>query len=409
VPDFAYTGRISGGDAVRGRLEAASANEVAVYLNSRGVTPVDIREAKASKEFDLDELWRKLGGGKPHINDMIMFCRQMHTITRAGMPLLKGLHGLAETTHNVILAQTLREVLESLESGRTLGASLARHPKIFPQLMVNIVEIGEVTGNLDMAFKRIHEYLGLEREIADRVRAATRYPIMVLAAIAVAITIITVFVIPNFAPIFRSLGNDIPLPTKILMSVSSFAQNNGVLLLVTGIAAWFGFNYWRRTPEGRYRWDKAQLRFPVVGVIFREVALARITRSLALALESGVPANDTLTVVAGATGNAYLTEIVLDMRAGIERGESLSQTSAHTKLFTPLILQMIAIGEDTGALPELLSESAEHYEREVDYRLQNLSAALEPLLIVAVGGCVLILALGVFLPLWDMIGKAKGM
>ena len=409
MPDFVYRGRAASGEAVHGRLEAADANQVAVHLNSRNVTPVEIREAVIAREIRLDEVWRKMGGGRPKVEDLIMFCRQMHTITRAGLPLLKGLQGLADTTHNVVLADTLREVLGSLESGRGLAASMARHPKVFPPLLVNIVEIGEVTGTLDTAFKRLHEYLSLEREIADRVKTATRYPLMVLSAIAIAITIITVFVIPNFAPVFRSLGDDIPMPTRIIMSMSQFAQNHGMLLMAGVAAAWLGLRYWRKTPQGRYRWDKAQLRFPVVGPILREVALARITRSLSLALETGLPANETLTAIAGATGNAYLTELILGMRAGVERGESLTQTSAQTKLFTPLILQMIAIGEETGALSELLAETAEHYEREVDYRLQNLSAAMEPLLIVAVGGCVLILALGVFLPLWDMVGKAKGL
>ncbi|MEL7448923.1 MAG: type II secretion system F family protein, partial [Pseudomonadota bacterium] len=252
------------------------------------------------------------------------------------------------------------------------------------------------------------EYLSQEREISNRVKSASRYPMIVLAAIAAAISIITLFVIPNFAPVFASLGDDIPMPTRIIMGVSEFAQNHGLLLAATGVLAWMGFRYWRSTPKGRYQWDKARLRFPVVGTLSLEVALARITRSLALALDAGLPANRTLTTIAGTTGNDFLAERVLGMRAGVERGESLSQTSIQTGLFTPLIIQMIAVGEQTGALPELLTESAEHYEREVDYRLQNLSAALEPLLIVAVGGCVLILALGVFLPLWDMVGKAKG-
>lgn len=409
MPEFVYKGRASNGTQVSGRLEAAGAAVVAAHLQSRGVTPIEIHESVMAKSIDVQVLWRRLGGGRPGIEDIIMFCRQMHTITRAGLPLLRGLQGLADTTHNVVLSETLYEVLGSLESGRGLAASLARHPKIFPPLLVNLVEVGEVTGTLDTAFKRLHEYLTLEREIADRVAAAARYPIIVLVAIAVAIAVITVYVIPSFEPVFRSLGNDIPMPTRILMSVSGFAQSHGVLLVVAAVASWMAFKYWRNTPDGRYRWDKARLKFPVVGNIAREVALARITRSLSLALESGLPANETLTTIAGTTGNAYLSKLVLGMRAGVERGETLTQTSVQTKLFTPLILQMISIGEETGALGELLAESAQHYEREVDYRLQNLSAALEPLLIVAIGGCVLVLALGVFLPLWDMIGKAKGL
>ena len=253
----------------------------------------------------------------------------------------------------------------------------------------------------------MYEYLSADQEIRDRVKSAVRYPLIVMIGIAVAIGIITVFVIPNFAPIFRALGDDIPLPTRIIMGVSNFAINQWPLVLLLIGACFASFATYIKTEAGRFNWDRLKLRIPVTGIIVRNAALSRILRSLTISLEAGLPMNDTLRTVAPAIGNEYLAERMSDLGTGIERGESLSHTARASDLFTPLVLQMLALGEETGALPELMNEAADHYEREVDYDLDNLSAALEPILIVAVGAIVLVLALGVFLPMWDMVAAAR--
>jgi MSHA biogenesis protein MshG len=253
----------------------------------------------------------------------------------------------------------------------------------------------------------MYEYLTADQEMRNRVRSAVRYPLIVMIGIAMAISIITIFVIPNFAPIFRALGDNIPLPTRIIMGVSDFAVNHWLTVLFVLAAVVASFSSYIKTETGRLRWDRLKLRIPVTGLIVRNAALSRILRSLTISLEAGLPMNDTLRTVAPAIGNEYLTEKMAYLGTGIERGESLSQTARATDLFTPLVLQMIALGEETGALPELMGEAADHYKREVDYDLENLSAALEPILIVAVGGIVLVLALGVFLPMWDMVAAAR--
>jgi MSHA biogenesis protein MshG len=243
----------------------------------------------------------------------------------------------------------------------------------------------------------------MEQEIRDRVSAATRYPMTVMGAILVALGVITVFVIPSFAPLFKKLGDDLPMPTVIILGVSTFIVDHwGIVLLIIG-AVWAAIHTWLKTEKGRYQWDRMKLRLPVVGVIVRNAALSRITRSLTIALQAGLPMNDTLNTVSKSIGNAYLSVKMTMLGDGIERGESLWKTAHSTGLFTPLVLQMIALGEETGSLPELLNEVAEHYKREVDYDLDNLSAAIEPLMMVAVGGMVLVLALGIFLPMWDMV------
>ncbi len=403
MADFHYKGRSANGEPMKGRLSGASSDAIANRLLNIGVIPVDITEAAESSEMTVEELWRRLGGGRPTTKDLGLFCRQMHVITRTGLPLLRGLNGLAETTHNEVLRAALLDVMAGLESGRGLAQSMSDHRDIFPGLFISIIEMGEKTGTLDLAFLRMYEYLNMEQEIRDRVTQATRYPMTVIGAILVAMGIITVFVIPSFAPLFKSLGDQLPMPTKIILAVSTFFRDHWFVVLLIFGAIYAALKTWLKTEQGRFRWDRMKLRLPVVGKIVRNASLSRITRSLTISLQAGLPMNETLQTVAKSIGNAYLTVKMTMLSDGIERGESLWKTAHSTGLFTPLVLQMIALGEETGSLPELLDEVAEHYKREVDYDLDNLSAALEPILMLAVGGMVLVLALGIFLPMWDMV------
>ncbi len=407
MAEFAYKGRSETGELQTGRLVASSAEAAATRLSGLGIIPLEIKDASTKKEMTVGDLNRMLGGGKPTSKDMILFCRQMYTITRTGLPLLRGLTGLMQTTHNEVLKEALVAVLAKLEAGHDLAGAMRTQPKVFSKLFISLVEVGEATGTLDTAFKRLYDYLQMEQDVRDKVKSAVRYPIVVLIAIAIALGIITVFVIPNFAPIFRNLGDNIPLPTKIIMGVSDFAVNQWPTMLGAIVFAWIGIKQFVKTEAGRMRWDRWKLNIPVTGIIVRNAALARITQSLSVALNAGLPINQTLRTVASSIGNVYLGEKIEALSTGIERGESMSRVARHSELFTPLILQMIALGEETGALPELMDEASDHYRREVDYDLENLSSALEPILIVFVGAVVLILALGVFLPMWDMVANAK--
>ena len=407
MADFHYKGRSANGEPMKGRLSGASSDAIANRLLNIGVIPVDITEAAERSEMTVEELWRRLGGGRPTTKDLGLFCRQMHVITRTGLPLLRGLNGLAETTHNEVLRAALLDVMAGLESGRGLAQSMSDHEDIFPGLFISIIEMGETTGTLDMAFLRMYEYLNMEQEIRDRVSQATRYPMTVIGAILVAMGVISIFVIPSFAPLFKSLGDELPMPTKIILAVSTFLRDHWFVVLLIFGAIYAAIKTLLKTEQGRFRWDRMKLRLPVVGKIVRNASLSRITRSLTISLQAGLPMNETLQTVAKSIGNAYLTVKMTMLSDGIERGESLWKTAHSTGLFTPLVLQMIALGEETGSLPELLNEVAEHYKREVDYDLDNLSDALEPLLMVAVGGMVLVLALGIFLPMWDMVKLVK--
>jgi len=405
---FKYNGRTARGDAVTGSLESDSAEALANHLFTRGITPTEIKPVAASQDVAA-ELWRRLGGGRPSLMDLILFTRQMYSITKAGLPLLRGLTSIAASTPNAVLRETLGAVIEHLQGGRELSFAFSRFGDVFSKFYVSVIKVGESSGTLETAFLRMYEYLCLEKRIKDKVKAALRYPATVIAAIAIAIAIITLWVLPKFAPIFAALGDNLPWATRVLLGTSTFASQYWYIVLAMLAAAVVGFKLFVRDPAGRYRWDKLKLKAPVVGGIVRRAALAQICRSFALTLEAGLPVIQALTTIARASGNEYLSERVLALRDGVERGEGLYRTSQTADLFTPLALQMIAIGEETGALGEMLGEVADFYEREVDYDLENLSAAIEPLLIVAVGAMVTVLALGVFLPLWDMAASGGGL
>lgn len=403
---YAYKGRSLRGELVTGEMDGETPDRVAARLFNGGITPIDISIAKSKENASVDQLARQLGLGKPRTEDLVLFSRQMFTVTKSGIPLLRGLRGLAASTTNAVLREALEDVLTSLEAGRDLASSFARHPTIFPPLYISIVRVGEATGTLEEAFKRLAEYLKQEQETQDRVKSAMRYPFIVTIVIAIAVAVITMVVIPKFAPLFRSLGDNIPLPTRIIIGASDIARDYWHFVLAMLAVCVIGFRQYVSTDAGLYRWHKFKLRVPVLGKLAHEAILARISRSLAISLNAGMPMLQTLHIIARSAGNEYMAERVLRLRDAVERGEPLSRAAASVGMFPPLVLQMMSVGEETGEVSELLDEVAGFYEREVDYAVKNLSAAIEPVLIVFVGGMVLILALGVFLPLWEMIGRA---
>jgi MSHA biogenesis protein MshG len=408
VPVFNYTGRSRRGEPASGIMEGETRESVAARLFSNGITPIEIKPVVTKQDTDLGKTLRQFGFGKPTTADIVMFTRQMYTITRSGIPLLRGMKGLIASTHNPVLREALEDILTNLEAGRDLAGCFSRHPKIFPTLYVSLIRVGEETGTLEASFKRLSDYLKQDEDMRERIKSAMRYPIIVMVAITAALGVLTVFVIPKFAPLFRALGDNIPMPTKIIMAVSSFAQNYWYVLGGGIIVAIFAARQHIATDRGRLQWDTLKLKLPALGKLTHEGILARVTRSLAIALNAGMPVIQTLSVIAKSAGNEFMAQRVLQVRLSVERGEPLSRAAASVGVFTPLVLQMMAVGEETGDLPKLLDEVAEFYEREVDYALKNLSASIEPILIVAVGGMVLVLALGIFLPMWELIAKVGG-
>ncbi len=409
MPRFAYTGQSAGG-AVSGELDGADASAVATLLQSRGVTPLRIQasgrampkaaaaESSGQPASGLAAFWQ------PAVQtaDVMLFSRQLHTLLRAGVPILRALAGLQESAVNQKFRQLLADVRRSLESGIELSICFAQQGGVFDNFYVAMVRVGEMTGRLDEVFMRLFKHIEFEQFMRQQVKSALRYPSFVIAAMVVAIGVINVMVIPAFAGVFKSFNAELPLATRLLIASSEFTLNFGWLIAIGGAAGFVALRHWIATTTGRRSWDRFKLRLPLAGRIVQKATLSRFARSFAMALKSGVPVEQALTVVAQTVDNAHIAQKVEGMREAVERGDTILRAAVASGVFTPVVLQMIAVGEETGAIDELMEEIAELYSNEVQYELKTLSQQIEPILIVFIGALVLVLALGVFLPLWDL-------
>jgi MSHA biogenesis protein MshG len=405
---YAWRGRNNRGEAVSGELEAITESGVADQLLSMGVSPVHIAAAAPKVEkapgISLEWLTRK----PIVVEDLLIFSRQMYTLNKAGVPILRAFAGLEASATKPAMVDMLKDIRASLDQGRELSAALQRHVALFGGFYISMIRVGEMTGRLTEVFLRLTEHMEFERDVRERIKQAMRYPTFVMIAMAVAIVILNIFVIPVFAKVFAGFNTQLPLITRGLLAFSGWMIAWWPLLLVLVVAAFYGVRAYVRTPEGRYRWDSRKLKLPIVGDIILKATLARFARSFALSSQSGVPLVQALTVVAQTVDNAFIGSRIEQMRDGIERGESISRCAATTGVFTPVVLQMINVGEETGELDNLLFEIAAMYERDTDYSIKGLSASIEPILLAVIGVLVLLLALGVFLPLWNMGQAAMG-
>jgi MSHA biogenesis protein MshG len=403
---FAWRGRNSLGELIQGELDAVSEDAVADQLLSLGLVPVHI--APAPQVQARESWWDQLSRRPVAIEDVLIFSRQMYTLNKAGVPILRAFAGLQSSTDKPAMVEVLKDVRASLDQGRDMATSLARHPKVFGPFYVAMVRVGEMTGKLTDVFLRLAEHLEFERDTRARIKQAMRYPSFVVIAMLIAIVIINLFVLPVFAKVFAGFNTQLPLITRGLLGFSGWMITWWPALLALGAALVVGVRAYLQNPEGRYHWDRRKLSLPVVGPIILKATLARFARSFALSSQAGVPLVQALAVVAQTVDNAYIASRIEQMRAGIERGESISRCAAATGVFTPVVLQMMTVGEETGELDALLFEIAEMYERDTDYAIKGLSSSIEPILLVFIGVLVLLLALGVFLPLWNLGQAAMG-
>ncbi len=408
MAQFQYKSRDAKGSAVSGQLDAANRDAAASELQRRGLIPVSITEQVVKKDV-LEGLSKiRFTKRKVTLDELIIYCRQMNALTRAGIPIIRAMRGLADSTRSELLRETLHAVTDRLESGVNLATSMQAHPDIFNDMFISMVHVGENTGQLEDAFKQLSESLELERDTRRRLKQATRYPIFVVVALSIALMIVNFFVIPKFASVFAKLGADLPIFTKILVATSNFFLEYWWLMLAVGIGSAIAFTRWKKTESGHYKWDRTKLRFPLTGSLFEQITLSRFSRNFSMMLAAGMPITHALAVAAEAANNKYIGKHILSMKSGIERGDSLLRTANASGMFTPLVLQMMAVGEETGAIDKLLVDVADFYDEEVDYGLKRLAESIEPILIFAMGILVLILALGVFLPIWDLGRAALG-
>lgn len=406
---FSYTGRNKRGKLVEGFLDGPNKEAIAELLKQDSITPIAIHISKKKAnvvQYLLARIHTLIT--RPGLNDLIIFSRQMYSLTKSGVPLLRAIRVLADNVKAEGLQMALEDILIRLDSGQSLAAAVGRHPNIFPGLMQSLINVGESTGDLDEVFRQIAMYLDRESDTKKRIKAAMRYPMIVLITIVIAIGIINVLVVPAFAQFFSRFGAALPLPTKILIASSNFMINYWyvvVLFIILTITCWISYI---KTAQGRMMWDRTKLKIPLIGSIIERSLLARFARSFALTARTGVPLLEAIGVIAKTTDNVFVAERIMSMRQSIEHGEQLTTAARGCGMFSSLVMQMMTIGEETGEVDRLLDEVADFYERELEYDLKKLSEAIEPILIIIVAGMVLVLALGVFLPMWDLSKVALG-
>ena len=405
---FTWQGRKPGGEASRGEIEADSASAAAAVLQANGTILVSLSEKQASATSANVSLWPSLGNPPIKDEDILIFSRQMHTLQRAGVPILRALSSLQASATKASLGAMLADLRANLEQGHELGTAMKRHTEAFNGFYVAMVRVGEMSGRLTEVFDRLAKHIEFELDVRSRIKQALRYPTMVLIAIFIAMMVINLFVIPTFATVFAQFKAELPPVTRLLMAISKFTVDAWPLLLAAGVGVWWGVRAWLATAPGRLMWDGFKLKLPIAGPIVLKGTLSRFARSFAIASRSGVPISRAMSVVAQTVDNAYIARRIEQMREGVERGESVSRCAAAAGIFTPVVLQMIAVGEETGDLDSLMLEVADMYERETDYAIKGLAASIEPLLLTVIGAMVLVLALGIFLPLWNLGGAAQG-
>jgi MSHA biogenesis protein MshG len=401
MPYYAYKARDARGQLLQGVIEANDTGGVADQLLGGGATPVEIRPTSAPAAGG-EGWWARLREKPVTSLDVQLFSRQMYTLLKAGVPIMRGLAGLQESAISPAFAKVIRDLRESLDAGRELSSAMRGHPKVFNNFYLSMVRVGEMTGRLDEVMLRLFDHLEFDRDMRGRVKSALRYPMFVMIAMVVAIFIVNMFVIPQFVKVFESFHAELPLMTRLLIGASNFTRDYWYVMAGAAAAGIVALRSWVDTPEGRLRWDRWKLRMPIAGKIIHKATMARFARSFSLSARSGVPIVQALTVVSQTVDNAHLSQQVDRMRDGVERGESILRKSVAAGIFTPIVLQMIAVGEESGSLDELMDEIAQMYEREVDYELKTLSAQIEPIMITFLGALVLVLALGIFLPMWNL-------
>ncbi len=401
---YAYKVRDSGGKLVEGSLDADNEQLLVAKLRSMGYTPIDVSAQKAetlSKELKIP------GRTGIKLKDIAVFSRQFATMINSGLALLRALNILAEQTENKALASVINQVRIDVEKGASLSVALARHPKTFNRLYVSMVKAGEIGGSLDGVLLRLAHTIEKQVELRRKVRSAMTYPCVVGVLVLCIVSAMLLFIIPMFKSLYKQLGGKLPMPTQILINISSFVRSLWYLVAIALIAASVGFKRWTQSEQGRKQWDVIKLRAPVFGALVRKTALARFSRTLSALVRSGVPILEALEIVADTSGNHVVSIGVHDAQTAVKQGEPLASRLSEHPVFPPMVVQMMAVGEETGAVDEMLDKIADFYDQEVEATVAALTSLIEPLLIVVMGACVGGMVISLYLPMFNIIKLIK--
>ncbi len=413
MPNFSYTGRDAQGKKVSGVIEAAGTDGVAAQLLAKHITPISIvpksaaaastaGKEKSTISFSLPAFLER----KVKLEELAIFSQNMAVLLDAGVPIVTSVKQLGSTATSKALKSALLTIAAQLEEGQSLTKVICQHPKVFPTIYANIIEVGEGSGQLEESFSQLARYLYTEADTRKRIKSALRYPKIVVFALIAAVAVINVFVVPAFSSFFKSVGQDLPWATRVLIGSSDLFVNYWPLMLLFIAVIFIGTRLFLRSPGGLYIWDKKKLSLPIVGKLLTHIMLTRFAWSFSLMLRSGVPLLEGLTLVSKSAGNAFIADKVHAIRDDIESGKTLTQAIANSGLFTTMTLQMISVGEEAGRTADMFDKIALTYEKDTDYTIQKFSDMLEPTLLVCMAGMVLVLALGIFMPMYGMMGTA---
>lgn len=404
---FTYKVKDTQNKIVSGLLEADTQSAVAAKLRQMGYTVITIAE-KTEAPTVKDLLRRFKFFQRVKSKDLAVFSRQFATMINAGLPITRCLSILAEQTNGDFLRKVILEVQKDVEGGQSLSVALSKHPKAFNNMFVSMVRAGEASGVLDQILLRIADHFQAEMELKGKIKSAMAYPV-VMFAITILITFVMItFIVPIFAKMFKNLGGDLPFATKMLLNISGIMNSIfGVFIFAGIIGAIFGFRAFKKTNQGRYIWDSFKLKMPIFGQLISKIALARFSRTLGTLISSGNPILNSLDIVADSVGNAVIGKAVLEARSSIKEGESIANQLAKSGAFPPMVIQMINVGEETGALETMCSKVADFYEKEVANTVEALTSMIEPILIVFLGVVVGGILISLYLPMFQIVNMIK--
>lgn len=396
--EYIYQAINQSGEEISGKIEAESVENANSILVSRELIPLQIKEQSAEKK----SLMKALGTSKVKPSDLVLFTKQFHSMLVAGIPILRILSILESQTENKGIKEATVKIVRDINQGSSLSDALSKFPKIFDNLYCDMIRAGEISGNVPVVLERLIYIIEHEAKVKSDIKSALRYPMIVLVALAGAFVGLLTFVIPTFASVFMSAGLDLPWPTKIAMLLYSFLSQYWYLFLGAILGMFFGLRYYFKTSNGKFARDSFLLEMPIVGPVFKKAALSRFASIFAILQTSGVPIMQSLTILSATMGNEALTRAFDNVRERIKEGAGIATPLKSVKYFTPMVIDMIAIGEESGKIDEMMRAVAAHYDSEVEYAIKGLSDAITPILIAGLAAIVGFFALAIFMPMWDL-------
>jgi len=400
MPTFKYRARDRAGKAINGKVQSLTLQSAGDELYRLGYLPILIEETEEAALFNLSDLMSRFQ--KIRLEELVLFSQQLSTLYKAGIPLLTGLSNLKDQTENKILKNILDQVCRDVEAGNPLFASMAKHPGVFSPIYINMIRAGETTGRLGESLDRFVTLANRELSTRQRVKEATRYPKIVIFSVVIAFAVLIAFVFPRFAATFAQFNMPLPLPTRMMIAINKLFQTYWYLVLGGLLGMSIFVKRYLKTENGRYFWDKVKIRIPVLGPLFLKIGLSRFTNTFGMLNQSGIPILQALEITSTTVDNVLLSQSIETIQQKVREGSSLTDALKESGRFTPLVIQMISVGESSGTLDEMLTRVTDYYDVEVDNALKKLPTYIEPLLTLFLGGVVLLLALAVFLPWWNM-------